>query len=82
MVDATAHLDATRGGWVGGGGMITFMELANMVDACYVSCVAVALAHMVDATAHLDATRGGWVGGGVGMITFMEHSWLRETNGQ
>ena len=30
MVHATVHLDATRVGW---GGMITFMELANMVDA-------------------------------------------------
>ena len=51
MVDATSLTLvvalAHRGG--GGGGMITFVALAHMVDATSLTLV-VALAHMVDAT--------------------------------
>ena len=47
----------------GGGGMITFVALAHMVDATSLTLV-VALAHMVDATSlTLVVAR---VGGGVG----------------
>ena len=65
---------------VGGGGMITFLALAHMLDSNWSGVggggmiTFLALAHMLDAT---QLVKGGWGGG---MITFLALAHMLDSN--